>query len=192
MRFKRCKPWVNQILSCANQNQPCVNFFAPYANPYISAIPQCFVTLPILMFLLRAAHSCFNQVKSLFGVKKSLLSLSQFSRVCFPMYNQCLGVLKVYVRHGRQCILDPADSGTPYKALPCTKRSLKQVPLYSLIPLPTFELNFQGNRGFGQATIEILVLKTLSYGSLTGRLILYSTEVFLMTTWFFTITFDRV
>jgi hypothetical protein len=37
-----CKQWVNQILSCANQNQPCVNFFAPYANPYISAIPNCF------------------------------------------------------------------------------------------------------------------------------------------------------
>ena len=37
-----CKPWVNQILSCANQNQQCVNFFPPYANPYIAAIPKCF------------------------------------------------------------------------------------------------------------------------------------------------------
>jgi len=30
-------------------------------------------------------NSWFNQTKSLFGVKKSLLSLSQFSRVCPPM-----------------------------------------------------------------------------------------------------------
>ena len=42
MLFERCKPWVNQILSCANQNQQCVNFFPPYANPYIAAIPKCF------------------------------------------------------------------------------------------------------------------------------------------------------
>ena len=42
------------------------------------------VTLPILMCLLRAAHSWFNQVKSLLGVKKSLPRLSQFSRVCPP------------------------------------------------------------------------------------------------------------
>ena len=43
------------------------------------------VTLPIFMCLLRAAHSRFNQVKSLFGVRKSLLTLSQFYRVCPPM-----------------------------------------------------------------------------------------------------------
>ena len=43
------------------------------------------VTLPIFMFLLRAAHSWFNQVKSPFGVKKSLLSLSPVWRVCPPM-----------------------------------------------------------------------------------------------------------
>ena len=42
MLFEICKPWVNQILSCANQNQQCVNFFPPYANPYIAAIPKCF------------------------------------------------------------------------------------------------------------------------------------------------------
>ena len=42
MLFEMCKPWVNQILSCANQNQQCVNFFPPYANPYIAAIPKCF------------------------------------------------------------------------------------------------------------------------------------------------------
>ena len=42
MLFEGCKPGVNQILSCANQNQQCVNFFPPYANPYIAAIPKCF------------------------------------------------------------------------------------------------------------------------------------------------------
>ena len=40
------------------------------------------VTLPFFMCLLRAEHSRFNQVKSLFGVRKSLLTLSHFLRVC--------------------------------------------------------------------------------------------------------------
>ena len=36
------KPCVNQVWACANQNQPCVNFFSSYANPEISAIPKYF------------------------------------------------------------------------------------------------------------------------------------------------------
>jgi hypothetical protein len=42
------------------------------------------VTLPILMFYLSAAHSWFNQVKSLFGVKKSLLRFTQFIYTDLP------------------------------------------------------------------------------------------------------------
>ncbi len=54
---------------------------------------------PIFTCLSRAAHFWVNQAKSLFGGQKSLLSLSQFSRVCPPMYasvpvsnNDSLGV----------------------------------------------------------------------------------------------------
>jgi hypothetical protein len=52
------------------------------------------VTLPILMFLLSAAHSWFNQVKSLLGVNFILLGLTQFSRVCPPMEAQDQYVFK--------------------------------------------------------------------------------------------------
>jgi hypothetical protein len=90
-----CKPCVNQILPCANHNQLCVNFFAPYAKlqPHNSqqfqrVLQNPLVTLPIFMCLLRAAHSWFNQVKSLFGTKKRLVSLyhsfTGFAPRCSP------------------------------------------------------------------------------------------------------------
>ncbi len=42
MIFTICKQCVNQKLSWANQNQPCVNFFHLYANPKISVILRSF------------------------------------------------------------------------------------------------------------------------------------------------------
>ncbi len=87
--FERCKPWVNQILSCANQNQLYVNFFAQYAThksqQFRNVLQNPVDPGPILHAYYVQHNSWFNQTKSLFGVKKSLLSLSQFSRVCPPM-----------------------------------------------------------------------------------------------------------
>jgi hypothetical protein len=48
---------------------------------------------PIFTWLLRAAHSWFNQVKSLLGVKTSLLRFTQFTQACPPMFRQFDGVL---------------------------------------------------------------------------------------------------
>jgi hypothetical protein len=44
---------------------------------------------PSFTWLLRAAHFWFNQVKSLLGVKKSLLSFTQFTQACPPMELDC-------------------------------------------------------------------------------------------------------
>jgi hypothetical protein len=55
-------------------------------------------------------------------------------------YKQCLVVLKVSRRLGRQSILDPAPCTRPWKTMPCTKRFLNQVPRHRRIPLHTFKL----------------------------------------------------
>ena len=93
-------------------------------------------------------------------------------------YKQCLVVLKVSRRLGRQSILDPAPCTRPWKTMPCTKRfSGREAPnadaanlplLWSdneasecessstsqADPLTYIQIDYNGNRGTRQATIE--------------------------------------
>jgi hypothetical protein len=84
-----CKP---NIVLCKPQSAVC-NFSAPYANTQFSAIPTCFakpsgdssyfhVLITCSTFPVQPGEVTFWPN---FGVRKSLLALSHFLRVCPPM-----------------------------------------------------------------------------------------------------------
>ncbi len=50
---------------------------------------------PIFTWLLCAAHSWFNQGKSLFGVKKGLLRFTQFTQACPPVAAKAVSALSI-------------------------------------------------------------------------------------------------
>ncbi len=81
------------------------------------------VTLLMLMFLLRAAHSWFNQVKSLLGVKKSLLTFTLFTPdVICPLCPLLLYSNEYPFRH-----LRPSACPCPIQTVACALQTLDQV-----------------------------------------------------------------
>jgi len=90
MIFKTIKPGANQKYSLANPNQPCVNFFSPYANPTISVIPkslakpsrgtpQICVLITCPLFLVQSVDVTFWGRPSLHLPRKSLHGLHWFA-----------------------------------------------------------------------------------------------------------------
>ncbi len=93
MIFTICKQCLNQKLSYANQNHPCVNFFHPYANPKISAIPKSFakswtitayfdgvITCPT--FLVQSVEVTFSGQKKITRFTLVYTSLHPFAPRC--------------------------------------------------------------------------------------------------------------
>ena len=90
MIFKTIKPGVNQKYFRTNPNQPCVNFFSPYANSTISVIPKSlakssrgtayiFVLITCLVFLVQSVDVTFSDKRSLHLPRKSLHGLHHFA-----------------------------------------------------------------------------------------------------------------
>ena len=88
-----CKPKNDSKMTRANQIQPCVNFFTPYANPKISVIPKSFakssrdtayfhglITCPI--FLDQSVEVTFSGEKKVYTV---YIGLHWLTPDCPPM-----------------------------------------------------------------------------------------------------------
>jgi hypothetical protein len=93
MIFTICKQCVNQKLSWANQNKPCVNFFPSICKPRISVIPKSFAkswTITAFLdgvimcptFLVRSVEVTSSGQKKITLPKKSLHGLHYFAPRC--------------------------------------------------------------------------------------------------------------